>query len=196
LNVQNNLLWESGKSSDFLKNEKLSFDNDLTGIAHRRYNDWKLGKQNASIILRYTTGVFKDFYAPTLGADFSIKKLQYGDDSIKLQIWDLGSQDFLGQVRRGFYPGARGVVFMFDVTKRESLDALWQWKEEVDTHIHGYQILIVANKTDLEKKRAISQDEGIAFAQKFGGKYMETSVKLNDRVDDSFQAIAKMIMDA
>jgi len=149
-----------------------------------------------SIILRYTTGVFKDFYAPTLGADFSIKKLQYGDDSVKLQIWDLGSQDFLGKVRSGFYPGSKGVVFMFDVTNRESLDALLQWKKEVDAHIRGYECLIVANKTDLEKKRVISQDEGIAFAQSFGAKYMETSVKLNDRVDYTFQAITKMIMDA
>jgi GTPase SAR1 family protein len=60
-----------------------------------------------SIIIRYTTGKFREYYAPTLGADFSVKAMDIGENKVKLQIWDLGSQDFLGHVRAGYYQGAR-----------------------------------------------------------------------------------------
>ena len=149
-----------------------------------------------SIIIRYTTGKFREFYAPTLGADFSVKSMDIESNRVKLQIWDLGSQDFLGHVRAGYYHGARGVIYMFDVTRPESLEELWAWKKEVDSQLKGVKALVVANKTDLEKDRRISHEEGEAFAKKFLAKYMETSVKLNKGVDDTFTVMAKILMSA
>ena len=70
-----------------------------------------------SIILRYTTGKFREYYTPTLGADFSVKNMIFDENKVKLQIWDLGSQDFLEAVRSGYYQGARGIIYMYDVTR-------------------------------------------------------------------------------
>jgi small GTP-binding protein len=147
-----------------------------------------------SIIIRYTTGRFREYYAPTLGADFSIKSMDIGDNKVKLQIWDLGSQDFLGHVRAGYYQGARGVIYMFDVKRPESLEELWAWKKEVDSQLKGAKALVIANKTDLEKERKVSRKEGEEFAKKFLADYMETSVKLNKGVDDTFTVMAKTLM--
>lgn len=147
-----------------------------------------------SIILRYITGKFREFYTPTLGADFSIKNMQFGEDKVRLQIWDLGSQDFLGSVRAGYYSGARGVIYMFDVTRSETLEELWDWKREVDKHTKGVECLVLANKTDLKSERQVSVKEGKDLAKKFMADYLETSVKLNEGVDDAFSAIAKSIM--
>jgi small GTP-binding protein len=148
-----------------------------------------------SIILRYTTGKFREYYTPTLGADFSVKNMQFGDDKVRLQIWDMGSQDFLGSVRGSYYHGTRGVVYMFDVTRPETLEELWEWKSEVDSHTKGVESLVVANKTDLEVEREVSEKEGRAFAKKFLAGYIETSVKLNEGVDDAFMTVAKSIME-
>jgi small GTP-binding protein len=147
-----------------------------------------------SIIIRYTTGKFREYYAPTLGADFSVKAMDIGENKVKLQIWDLGSQDFLGHVRAGYYHGARGVVYMFDVTRPKSLEELWAWKKEVDSQLRGVKALVVANKTDLDKDRMVSREEGEEFAKKFLADYMEASVKLNKGVDDTFTFIAKSLM--
>lgn len=147
-----------------------------------------------SIIIRYTTGKFREYYAPTLGADFSVKTMDIGENKVKLQIWDLGSQDFLGHVRAGYYHGARGVVYMFDVTRPKSLEELWAWKKEVDSQLRGVKALVVANKTDLDKDRMVSREEGEEFAKKFLADYMEASVKLNKGVDDTFTVIAKSLM--
>ncbi|MGD9395771.1 MAG: Rab family GTPase [Candidatus Thorarchaeota archaeon] len=147
-----------------------------------------------SIIIRYTTGKFREYYAPTLGADFSVKGMDIGDNKVKLQIWDLGSQDFLGHVRAGYYQGARGVIYMFDVTRPESLEELWAWKKEVDSQLRDVKALVVANKTDFDKDRRVSREEGEEFAKKFLASYMETSVKLNKGVDDTFTVMAKSLM--
>ena len=147
-----------------------------------------------SIILRYTTGKFREYYAPTLGADFAIKKMELNGNRVKLQIWDLGSQDFLGGVRAGFYPGSKGVLFMYDVTSKESFKELAKWKKEVDSHLKGYECLIVANKTDLKDERTVSKAEGKKIAKRFGGAYLEASVKLNENVNDSFSKMAEMVL--
>ncbi|MGY5856085.1 MAG: Rab family GTPase [Candidatus Thorarchaeota archaeon] len=147
-----------------------------------------------SIIIRYTTGKFREYYAPTLGADFSIKSMDIENDKVKLQIWDLGSQDFLGHVRAGYYQGARGIIYMFDVTRPESLEELWAWKKEVDSQLKGVKTLVVGNKMDLDKERKVSREEGEELAKKFLADYMETSVKLNKGVDDTFTVMAKMLM--
>lgn len=149
-----------------------------------------------SIILRYTTGKFREYYSPTLGADFAIKSMKLDGNRVKLQIWDMGSQDFLGSVRAGFYPGAKGVLFMYDVTSRESFEELAKWKKEVDSHLKGYKRLIVANKTDLKDDRVVSKAEGKKLAKRFDGAYLEASVKLNENVDDIFSEMAKMVLEA
>jgi len=149
-----------------------------------------------SIILRYITGKFREYYAPTLGADFAIKNVELAGNRVKLQIWDMGSQEFLGNVRAGFYPGSKGVLFMYDVTSRESFKELTKWKKEVDSYLKGYQRLIVANKTDLKDERAVSKAEGNKIAERFGGIHLESSVKLNENVDDIFSKMAEMVLEA
>jgi len=147
-----------------------------------------------SLILRYTTGKFREYYTPTLGADFSIKTMQFDQSKVKLQIWDLGSQDFLEAVRSGYYQGARGIIYMYDVTRPETMEELWNWKKEADKHVKGAVNLVVANKTDLATERQVTSKEGEKFAKRFLADYHETSVKLNDGVDDTFTTIAKKIV--
>ena len=69
-----------------------------------------------SIIIRFSTGAFREHYSPTLGVGFAYKKMEVGEDNVNMQIWDLGSQDFLERTRANYYLGAQGVIFMYDVT--------------------------------------------------------------------------------
>ena len=124
-----------------------------------------------------------------------LQRVDVGSDNVRLQIWDLGGQDFLGNVRAKFYSGARGVVFMYDVTRSDTLEEIEGWRNEVSSHVKDYTSLIVANKTDLEGERVISEDEGRKFAKSMGAEYIETSVKLNEGVADTFTAIAQQIVE-
>ena len=148
-----------------------------------------------SIILRYTTGSFREHYIPTLGVDFAIKKVELDHHMVRLQVWDMGSQDFLGSVRSGFYPGARGAVFMYDITSWESFQEIRSWKAEVDAHLSNYIGILVANKIDLVSEREVSTDEGMKFANTLGMDYIETSVKLNQNVNEAFRIIGQKIIE-
>lgn len=148
-----------------------------------------------SIILRYTTGSFREHYIPTLGVDFAIKKLELDQHIVRLQVWDMGSQEFLGSVRSGFYPGARGAIFMYDVSRRESFEAIQRWKAEVDAHLTKYIGILVANKIDLISEREVSTEEGKKLAESLEMGYIETSVKLNQNVNEAFRVISQEIID-
>lgn len=54
-------------------------------------------------------------------------------------------------------------------------------------------IIIAGNKSDLVRKRSISREEGRCLAIKYGCKFVETSVAINDKVDDLLAGILKQI---
>jgi hypothetical protein len=54
-------------------------------------------------------------------------------------------------------------------------------------------IILVGNKSDLVRKRAITREDGRGLAIKYGCKFVETSVAINDKVDDLLAGILKQI---
>jgi len=131
-----------------------------------------------SLILRFTTGAFRESYIQTLGAGFAFKNLNVDNRLVKLQIWDLAGQPKMKKVRSNFYTGASGVIFIYDVTRRKTFDEMLGWKTEADTHAPNRASLLVANKTDLMQDRTVKGIEGNEMAEKFGGRILETSVKM------------------
>ena len=132
-----------------------------------------------SIIIRYSTGTFREHYSPTLGVGFAYKKMDVDEDSVNLQIWDLGSQ---------------GVIFMYDVTSWESLNEVIDWKKEVDRNLDDYRAILVGNKSDLAMERVVSTEEGQKIAAQMGIDYIETSVRLDMNVNTAFEMIARSII--
>lgn len=72
---------------------------------------------------------------------------------------------------------------MYDITARDTFDSLASWISELDTFAGqaGRNVvrLIVGNKTDKEYQRAVSYEEGKAFAESREPKwmFMEASAK-------------------
>lgn len=53
--------------------------------------------------------------------------------------------------------------------------------------------LVIGCKTDLEGQRQVSSEDGKAFADKYGFKFIETSSKMYYNVDEAFQILAEEI---
>ncbi len=149
-----------------------------------------------SIIIRYSTGTFREHYSPTLGVGFAYKKMEVDENKVNLQIWDLGSQDFLERTRANYYLGAQGVIFMYDVTSWESFNEVIEWKNEVDRNLEDYRAILLANKTDLIMDRVVSSEEGERVANQLGIPHIEVSVRLDKNVNDAFDMIARNIIDS
>ncbi|GAG02762.1 unnamed protein product, partial [marine sediment metagenome] len=103
--------------------------------------DGSVGK--TSMVLRYSEKRFQERYIMTIGSNFALKKLTINDDTtVKLQIWDLAGQQHFNFVRPPFYRGASGVIYVFDITRRQSFDGLFNWQKEVESVIDKPFLLV------------------------------------------------------
>ncbi|MFX0096261.1 MAG: M20/M25/M40 family metallo-hydrolase [Candidatus Hodarchaeota archaeon] len=150
--------------------------------------DGMVGK--TSLILRFTENTFKETYKKTIGADFAIKNVDIDGTIAKLQIWDLGGQDTFKDLRKIFYPGARGAIYVFDVSNRPSFENIRHWFKDIDAVVGDVPRLLVGNKIDLE--REISYKEGKQLADELGMDYLETSAKTGEKVVDIFKIMARV----
>lgn len=151
--------------------------------------DFGVGK--STLLLHYLERRFISDVQSTIGSNFFVKHLRIPNvrNMITLQIWDLAGQDHFKWVRQAFYKGAKGMVFVFDLARKETFDHLDSWMEEVESTIGYVPRILVGNKLDLvnPSEREISEQDCINFAQQIKARcYEETSAKLGTGVDNIF----------
>ena len=98
-------------------------------------------------------------------------------------------------ITRSYYRNSVGVLIVFDITKRASFESITGWLSEAKFHIEPHQAvyMIIGHKSDCESERQVSSREGSQLAKVNGLKYMETSAKNGQNVEDCFLTIAKDI---
>ena len=123
------------------------------------------------------------------GSDEAIPATQ-----VKLQIWDTAGQESFRSITRSYYRGAAGALLVYDITRRDSFVHLSRWLDEAKQHAHpSMVILLIGNKSDLEHRRAVSTEEGQAFADANGLLFLETSAKTSHNVEEAFLQTANEI---
>jgi small GTP-binding protein len=150
--------------------------------------DGAVGK--TSLIRRYCEGKFEHSRVATIGVDFQTQTVNLPDQTVKLSIWDMAGQERFAIVRAGFYRGSRATALVYDVTEPQTLADLPRWREEVLSAIQEQPFLVIGNKIDLD--RAVSSQEGKAFAKSIGAPYLETSALTGDGVPALFESLAKL----
>ncbi|MGY5854388.1 MAG: hypothetical protein RTU92_12545 [Candidatus Thorarchaeota archaeon] len=121
-------------------------------------------------------GRFESSYDMTIGMEpavYSTVSPSHGI-RVKLQIWEINPGQRFESVRTIFFKGSMGGILVWDVTNRESFEAIEGWWTKLKSNVGDVPILCVANKTDLRGKRVVSTDEGILFANERGFDYVES----------------------
>ena len=102
-------------------------------------------------------------------------------------------QDFV-EVRKEFYDKTDVVLLIFDVTDKESFEALPNFFAELRASgisADNAAMIIVGNKTD--KTRAVSEEDGLSMSMQNNASYFETSAKTGDSIEDLFDfALSKV----
>lgn len=87
-------------------------------------------------------------------------------------------------------------MIVYDVTDRESFDAVQMWIGEVNRlAMANVSKILVGNKSDLIGERKVSYEEGETLAKKYGIKFLEASAKSSFNVLDVFLAMTKEMLD-
>jgi len=147
--------------------------------------DSNVGK--TCLTYRFCEGAFPSITEATIGVDFKEKKVELGDEILRLQIWDTAGQErFRKSMVTHYYRNAAAVVFVYDVTRENSFRSLPSWLQEAETHLLGDNIprLIVGNKMDLEGAQQISRQRAQKFADSNDLPLFEVSSKSDSSQGD------------
>ena len=156
------------------------------------------GVGKSSLLARFISDSF-DEQGPTVGVDFKLKHVDVDGTRLKLTVWDTAGQERFRTLTSSYYRGAHGVVFVYDVTSRESFEnARETWRKEVEMYgtIANSVKIVIGNKIDREDERTVARKEGVAFAKEYGCLFLECSAKTKVRVAEAFDELVKGILDA
>ncbi|KAJ1968511.1 Ras- protein Rab-2A [Dispira parvispora] len=154
------------------------------------------GVGKSCLLLQFTDNRFQPAHDLTIGVEFGARIVNVGNKRIKLQIWDTAGQESFRSITRSYYRGAAGALLVYDITRRETFDHLATWLEDARKYSNAnITIMLIGNKCDLENKRAVSREEGEAFARENGLFFIETSAKTAANVEEAFVNTAADIHD-
>ena len=155
--------------------------------------DWAVGK--TSLIKRFSTNTFTNDYLTTIAVNIVTKVTIVDGFNVELMIWDTGGQERFSHLRKRYYQGAKGVIFVFDITRPESYRAIEKrWLPEVNEVIDDYIPTIWGTKADLVEQRVVSTNSGDRLARRHNARFFETSSKTGKNVEKAFTNLARHVL--
>lgn len=155
------------------------------------------GVGKTSLVKRFVYSKYGDQYIKTIGTNVYRKDLitiHEGKRSVlNLQIWDIMGQRIFPQVIATSMRGARGVIFVTDLTNKQSLLSLPNWVQTVFENNDETAFLFLANKSDSNNIQ-FGETALQNIAQCFGSQHLLTSAKSGDNVEKAFEAIGNQMV--
>ena len=155
--------------------------------------DSTVGK--TTLILKYVDGFFPTVHVATIGVEFKKKKINIEGININLQIWDTAGQERFRGVTKTFLKGADGIIYVYDITNKNSFENLKTWINTAEESISDFKAIIVGNKLDLEEKRKVQIQWLEKFCKKQNTIGKETSAKDGTNVNEIFEELVKSIIE-
>ena len=153
--------------------------------------DAAVGKSN--LLVRYTSGQFKEEYQLTIGVEFGSNNVIIGDNTYRIQIWDTAGQENFRSITRSYYKNTACAIIVYEISNKKSFENISSWIEECkNTAPKSILMVLVGNKCDLDN-REVSEEEGREFAEKNGMLFFETSAKTGKNVEELFKESVKVI---
>ena len=136
-----------------------------------------VGKTNLINII--TGGEFNENENASSTAAFLNKKLTVKGKEYTINLWDTIGQESLRQMAKLFYNNSKIVIFVYDITERNSFDELNKYWVKIIEEKLGKNVIkgIVANKIDLFLNEKVTEDEGEEYAKSIGAQFLVTSAK-------------------
>lgn len=150
----------------------------------------------SSLIRRYVLNEFDDRYTATIGTNVSKKQVSVPlkDEEpvmVNLMVWDImGQMGFRELLQEQYFQGAQGILAVADITRRETLEDLYIWIDQIDRIAGAIPIVLAVNKIDLPRGKHIPEAEIRKFAHAFDCDIVRTSAKTGENVEEVFWRLA------
>ena len=136
-----------------------------------------VGKTN--LINRVMGEEFNEGEISTTNSSFSLKKLKLGQTEYSVKLWDTIGQEKFRHLTKLFYSDSKIVIFVYDISIKESFDALKDyWVKDINDKL-GENIIkgVVGNKIDKVIEEQVTPEEGEEYAKSIGARFLATSAK-------------------
>ena len=152
-----------------------------------------------SLIKRYVQDVFDDRYLNTIGAKVMKKELGVNRPDtgeivdLKLILWDIAGQETYEIVKKAYYRGASGAIVVCDSTRKETMDHLHRWIENLFDVSDVIPMVIIINKIDLDEEAQFNEEQVLEEYAPYGAAVFMTSAKTGENVERIFHELGKLI---
>ena len=138
---------------------------------------------------------FEEFYTATVGFEFLTFNMRINNNVLKLQIWDTCGQEVYKSLISNFYRNSSLALILYAINNKESFQHAETWLNDLKNQANpNVKVFLVGNKSDLEKDRKVTFEQGKEFANQYGMKFFETSAKESTNVQEAFVTMTKEII--
>jgi small GTP-binding protein len=146
----------------------------------------------SSLVNRYMNSIFEERYETTIGVKIQARRLQRGDRTLDLVLWDLSGEDEFQSVQPSYVRGAAGYLLVIDGTRRETFDTAIALQKRIRATIGDAAFVVVLNKIDLAARWDLAAEATAALARR-GWVVVRTSAKTGEGVDVAFERLVSAI---
>jgi small GTP-binding protein len=152
-----------------------------------------------SLIRRYVIDQYDDRYVATLGTKITKKNLAVDHPrtheplDVNLILWDImGTPTLRELLKEAYYHGARGILGVADVTRKDTLQQLDAWSRSIRSVAGEIPTYVVLNKADLGGQ--LDRASIDAFCKERGWPWSFTSAKTGSGVEDAFNGLVTLVL--
>ena len=153
--------------------------------------DSAVGK--TSLLLKYVDNFFPETHMATIGVEYKTKNIETSKYKVILHLWDTAGQERFKSITKSFFNNANGIVFVYDITSKESFDGVKNWIKDAEPY-GKFESILCGNTIDLEKKREVKIDSLKEYGLKKKIDVFETSAKTGVKVNDAFEKLVDLVI--
>ena len=160
-------------------------DNNIIEVKAILLGDVSVGKTS---LINVSVGMpFNPSEKATISSSFVEKKIKICSQEYNINLWDTAGNERFRSLTNIFYKGSQIVIFVYDISQKQSFIGLKKWVEDVENIIDNKYICgIVGNKQDLYSQEEVKEEEVKEYADSKGMKYKLVSAKGNPKGFNDF----------
>lgn len=156
--------------------------------------DANVGKSN--IFSRIASNRFEESSPPTLGAAFHMLYMTINSQKISIELWDTAGQERYFSLTESYSRGAKIVIFVYDITERQSFDALKEWYCRLNCSNSKQILAVFANKEDLVENEVVPLEEAQKYAHEIKAIFKKTSAKENIGIREGLEELSTLYLNS
>ena len=104
-------------------------------------------------------------------------------------------QERFRSITKSFLKGTDGIIFMYDISKKDSFLNLKNWIAEIDnSKLPDVKFVICGNKIDLEENREVTEEMKKKLSKEFETDIIEISAKKGIKIDEPFDMLIVLLI--